>query len=153
MRVFWRFLMKKYVWMSLCASMCLAPAAMAQFSISWSTIDSGGGTSSGGAFSVSGTIGQPDAGPVLSGGQFTVVGGFWTGVGGTPRCIADVDDGTFTGTPDGGVTIDDLLYYTVIFEAGAIAADVDDGSFTGTLDGGVTIDDLLYFLSRFNVGC
>ena len=27
----------------------------------------------------------------------------------TPRCVADVDDGSFTGTPDGGVTIDDMF--------------------------------------------
>lgn len=70
-----------------------------------------------------------------------------------PPCVADVDDGTGTGTPDSGVTIDDLLYYLQIFEAGTLAADVDDGSFTGTRDGGVTIDDLLYFLSRFEAGC
>lgn len=68
-------------------------------------------------------------------------------------CIADVDDGTFTGTPDGGVTIDDLLYYLSIFEQGTPEADVDDGSFTGTPDGGVTIDDLLYYLFRFESGC
>ncbi len=68
-------------------------------------------------------------------------------------CVADVDDGTGTGTPDGGVTIDDLLYYLNIFNLGSIAADVDDGSGTGTQDGGVTIDDLLYFLTRFNAGC
>jgi YVTN family beta-propeller protein len=72
---------------------------------------------------------------------------------GPPRCIADVDDGSGTGTPDGGVTIDDLLYYLTIFEAGVIDADVDDGSGTGTPDGGVTIDDLLYFLTRFEGGC
>ena len=34
------------------------------------------------------------------------------------RVRADVDDGTATGTPDGGVTIDDLLYYLQRFEAG-----------------------------------
>ncbi|MGD9789660.1 MAG: GC-type dockerin domain-anchored protein [Phycisphaerales bacterium] len=68
-------------------------------------------------------------------------------------CVADVDDGTGTGTPDGGVTIDDLLYYLNIFNLGSIAADVDDGSGTGTTDGGVTIDDLLYYLARFNAGC
>ena len=31
---------------------------------------------------------------------------------------ADVDDGTGSGTPDGGVTIDDLLYYLFRFENG-----------------------------------
>lgn len=68
-------------------------------------------------------------------------------------CVADVDDGSATGTPDGGVTIDDLLYYLAIFEAGSTRADVDDGSSSGTPDGGVTIDDLLYFLARFESGC
>ncbi len=70
-----------------------------------------------------------------------------------PACPADVDDGSGTGTPDGGVTIDDLIYYLGLFEAGDIDADVDDGSGTGTLDGGVTIDDLIYFLTRFEAGC
>ncbi len=68
-------------------------------------------------------------------------------------CVADVDDGSATGTPDNGVTIDDLLYYLSIFNGGNVCADVDDGSATGTRDGGVTIDDLLYYLSRFNGGC
>ncbi len=75
------------------------------------------------------------------------------GDSGSVACVADVDDGSGTGTPDGGVTIDDLLYYLNIFNAGSIAADVDDGSGTGITDGGVTIDDLLYFLTRFNSGC
>ena len=52
-------------------------AAQAQnFSINWSTLDGGGGTSTGGVYTVSGTIGQPDAGK-MSGGNFTVDGGFW----------------------------------------------------------------------------
>jgi hypothetical protein len=46
------------------------------YSIDWFTIDGGGGTSTGGVYSVSGTIGQPDAGH-MSGGNFTIDGGFW----------------------------------------------------------------------------
>jgi len=46
------------------------------YSIDWYTIDGGGGTSSGGGYSVSGTIGQPDAGR-MSGGNYTIEGGFW----------------------------------------------------------------------------
>jgi hypothetical protein len=72
---------------------------------------------------------------------------------GTPACVADVDDGSGTGTPDGGVDINDLLYFLGIFDAGVVAADVDDGSATGTPDGGVDINDLLYFLARFDAGC
>src|SRR5262245_54631277 len=52
-------------------------AAQAQFSIDWFTIDGGGGTSTNGNFLLSGTIGQPDAGPVMTNGQFSVTGGFW----------------------------------------------------------------------------
>src|SRR4051794_33098554 len=46
------------------------------YSIDWFTIDGGGGTSTGGVYSVSGTIGQPDAGH-MSGGNYTLDGGFW----------------------------------------------------------------------------
>jgi hypothetical protein len=46
------------------------------YSIDWFTIDGGGGTSTGGVYSVSGTIGQPDAGH-MTGGNFSLDGGFW----------------------------------------------------------------------------
>jgi hypothetical protein len=48
------------------------------YSINWSTIDGGGGTSTGGVYSVSGTIGQPDAGGPMTGGNYSVSGGFWS---------------------------------------------------------------------------
>ena len=61
----------------LAAAFALAASAAAQnYSIDWFTIDGGGGTSTGGVFSVSGTIGQPDAG-AMSGGNYSLVGGFW----------------------------------------------------------------------------
>ena len=56
-----------------------ALAASNGFSIPWWTVDGGGGTSQGGDFAVSGTIGQPDISPLMSGGDYTVVGGFWGG--------------------------------------------------------------------------
>lgn len=46
------------------------------FAIDWFTIAGGGGTSTGGVYSVSGTIGQLEAG-VLTGGSYTLTGGFW----------------------------------------------------------------------------
>lgn len=55
----------------------LAARAFAQsYSVDWFTIDGGGGTSTGGVYAVSGTIGQPDAG-AASGGSYSLVGGFW----------------------------------------------------------------------------
>jgi hypothetical protein len=47
------------------------------FTIDWSTVDGGGGTSTGGVYSVSGTIGQHDAGGPMTNGQYSVVGGYW----------------------------------------------------------------------------
>jgi hypothetical protein len=56
----------------------LAPSVLfAQLDVEWSTIDGGGGTSSGGSYSISGTIGQPDAGRAMTNGQFSLTGGFW----------------------------------------------------------------------------
>jgi hypothetical protein len=46
------------------------------YDLSWSTIDGGGGSSIGGSYSLSGTIGQPDA-TVSSGGSYALNGGFW----------------------------------------------------------------------------
>jgi len=52
--------------------------ASGQFAVNWSTIDGGGGTSTGGIYSVSGTIGQPDASQqTMIGGNFSLTGGFW----------------------------------------------------------------------------
>ncbi len=48
-----------------------------QYSIDWHTVDGGGGTSTGGVYTVTGTIGQPDAG-TMSGGTYTLSGGFWS---------------------------------------------------------------------------
>ncbi len=53
-----------------------ASTAVGQFAIDWSTADGGGGTSTGGVYTVSGTVGQPDAG-TMAGGNYTLAGGFW----------------------------------------------------------------------------
>jgi len=69
----WGFVGVASAWMLLfiCAN------AHAQYSIDWHTIDGGGGTSAGGVYSVSGTIGQPDAGGPMTNGQSPVPSGFW----------------------------------------------------------------------------
>jgi len=52
-------------------------ANTSDFEITWFSIDSGGTMeSSAGAYMLSGTFGQPDAG-VISGGDYTMQGGFW----------------------------------------------------------------------------
>ena len=47
------------------------------YSIDWHKVAGGGGTSTNGQYSVSGTIGQPDASGALTGGNYSVTGGFW----------------------------------------------------------------------------
>jgi hypothetical protein len=61
----------------LAASRTLAQSGSG-YDLSWSTLDSGGGQSSGGDYTLAGTIGQPDAG-ALAGGGYTLTGGFWGG--------------------------------------------------------------------------
>jgi hypothetical protein len=46
------------------------------YSITWDSLDGGGGASTGGGYTVAGTIGQPDAG-TMSGANYTLNGGFW----------------------------------------------------------------------------
>lgn len=43
------------------------------------TLDGGGGRATGGDFVVTGSIGQPEAGPSASGDAFLLRGGFWRG--------------------------------------------------------------------------
>lgn len=73
-------------------------------------------------------------------------------------CPVDLDDDGDVSNglnPDGGVDINDLLAFLVLFEEGNVAGDLDDDGdpTVGTPDGGVDINDLLFFLARFEAGC
>lgn len=61
----------------ICLGLGLLLPASGQYRLESFTIDGGGGTSGGGAYELSGTTGQLDAGPRLLGGTFTLEGGFW----------------------------------------------------------------------------
>lgn len=65
------------------ALLLLANIVLAQtgdgYDLTWSTVDGGGYTfSTGGGYTLGGTIGQADAG-TLGGGSYTLDGGFWGG--------------------------------------------------------------------------
>ncbi len=66
--------------LALTTSQTIAPASAQTgggYDLTWNTIDGGGGMfSTGGPYSLGGTIGQPDAG-TMSGGAYTLSGGFW----------------------------------------------------------------------------
>ena len=62
------------------------------FDLTWSSIDCGGGTSSGGTLVLDMTLGQADAG-VMTGGTLTLSGGFWA-VPPAAACYANCDGST-----------------------------------------------------------
>ncbi len=63
----------------------LAPATLAQsgggYDLTWTSIAAGGGTLTGGAYSLVSTIGQPEPGPGADGGGYSLTGGVWGGAG------------------------------------------------------------------------
>ena len=137
-------LTNKLTHLSLLVASALAAPALAQpYEVAWYTIDGGGGTSAGGIYSLSGTIGQPDAGPVMSGGIYTLTGGFWAGSAGAPSCPAD-----FNG--DGFLDFFDYDDYVVCFELGTCppgkTADFNNDAFVDFFD----YDD---FVQAFEQGC
>ena len=90
-----------------CMTFATTTAQAQLYTIPWYTIDSGGGYSNGGNFELEGTIGQHDAGPVMTGGNFSVRGGFWVGTNGPFTVVPDsflVTRGTYVsgGLPELG---------------------------------------------------
>ncbi|MCC7387881.1 MAG: hypothetical protein IT431_03845 [Phycisphaerales bacterium] len=120
-------------------ALALAAAAQAQsFSIPWHTTDGGGGTASGGSFSLTGAIGQHDAGGRMTGGAFSLTGGFWAAEVGEP-CIGDFNN-------DGSANTLDVIAFLNAWAAGDPAADING-------DGAVNTLDVLAFLNAWADGC
>ncbi len=82
MKRYWLLFIALLILAAAVSSVWAAPAA--SYEITWYTIDGGGGTLSGSggigysAYTLDGTVGQPDAG-VLTGGGYTLDGGYWSG--------------------------------------------------------------------------
>jgi hypothetical protein len=68
--------------------------------LTWHTVDGGGGTSSGLDFTLTGTIGQCDAGERMAAGSFTFEGGFWAIIPVEPACLGDFDNDSQVAAPD-----------------------------------------------------
>jgi hypothetical protein len=104
--------------------------------IIWYTIDCGGSVSTGGPFTLVGTIGQPDAGPPLSGGGYTLLGGFWPGIA---TCAADWNGDGFINSSDISAF---LTAWLQSVQDGTLAAD-----FNG--DGQANSSDISAFLTAW----
>lgn len=118
-------------------------AARAQMTIDWSTIDGGGAmNSTGGTFTLSGTIGQPDAAsnPTLTGGTFELTGGFWP-VSNVCFCLADMNH---DGKKDG---LDVQSFLGCMFSPGGDCSCADTNQ-----AGGVTLADVSVFVNDLIAG-
>src|SRR5262245_26208911 len=105
--------MKQHV-MALVVVLAASAAGAQPYDINWWTVDGGGAMNgTGGAYTLSGTIGQPDAGGPATGGSFTLHSGFWAiAAGGAVGPQADLSitktDGAATAIPGQAVT------YTIV---------------------------------------
>ncbi len=141
--------------MAIAAALICITAVLAEklgpgtFDLSWNTVDGGGGKSTGGAFDVTGTIGQPDASAVpMTGGAFSLTGGFWPGASPViiPTCPADIAPQP---NGDGLVNVSDLL--AVINNWGPCPAPPALCSADITHDGNVSVNDLLAVINSWGV--
>src|SRR5690349_17134443 len=115
---------------------CATPASADDYAVDWFSIDGGGALlSAGGAYQVSGTVGQPEARSSLqplAGGPFELVGGFWSRSSESTPCVGDTN-------ADGVVDLTDLATLLANFgtPTGATPAQGDSDS-----DGDVDLGDL-----------
>jgi hypothetical protein len=123
--------------------LCAVPAS-AQHSIAWYTVDGGGGTSVGGVFTLSGTIGQPDAG-TLTGGAIECLGGFAGGSGAPPPCYANCDSSTVAPV----LNVQDFSCFLQKFAASNPYANCDASTQAPVLN----VQDFSCFLQKFAAGC
>ncbi len=112
-----------------------ATATAQDFDLFWHTVDGGGEMwTVGGDFELSGTIGQPDAGATMTGGDFALTGGFWV-VPVEAGCAGDLDGDGDTDQADLGILLADWGC------TGGCVGDLDGDGDTDQGDLGVLLAD------------
>ncbi len=125
---------------TLLSMMCANAQSGGSYDLSWWTIDGGGITfATGGSFALGGTVGQPDASNALTGGAFSLTGGFWF----TPVCIPT------NGDVDGNGCVDDADLLQVLFAFGSSGSNPADVNCDSLVDDA----DLLTVLFNLGDGC
>ncbi|HNX48703.1 MAG TPA: dockerin type I domain-containing protein [Thermoanaerobaculaceae bacterium] len=130
------------------ASVSVAGFSAAQpYTIPWYTIDGGGVMgSTGGVYTLSGTIGQPDAGPTLTGGSYSLIGGFW-------GAFASASTGGLRGDAnnDSAINVSDVFYLiNTLFAGGPAPASLCLGDATN--DGAQNVSDVFYLINFLFAG-
>lgn len=140
-----RFRPARLVMLIACGAIVAAASAQ-PYDLSWHTVDAGGATfSTGGAFELGGTIGQHDAGPTsgeMTGGAFSLVGGFWPGAASSVcTCPGDMNlDGTKNGRD-----IQKFVECVLAPLGDCTCADINGA-------GGVTVADVPFFVADLLAG-
>lgn len=119
----------------------VSSASAQLFEIPWYTVDAGGGTSVGSGFELTGTVGQPDAGPELTSGNYLLEGGFWYGSSGPSNsCRPDF-------THDGVLDFFDVSAFLAAYSA------MDPSADFATPFGVFDFFDVSAFITAFERGC
>jgi hypothetical protein len=136
------------VLISLGACSLLASSAVASppYAIDWWNLDGSGTTvaSTGGAYAIAGTCGQPDAG-IMAGGAYTITGGFWAIAASTSACYANCDGSTTSPV----LSAADFVCFLNKFRSGDSYANCDGSTTTPVLSAA----DFVCFLGKFRAGC
>ena len=130
-----------------------AAPALADPTINWWTIDAGGGTSTGGSFTLSGTIGQFDASTAMAGGSFRLVGGFWGGLASIACGPADIGRQGGVAGADGVLDNNDFVVFIDYFFTNNPVADVGQQGGVRGADGVFDNNDFVVFIDLFFTGC
>jgi hypothetical protein len=121
------------------------PLLAQDLDLSWHTVDGGGAMfSTGGTYSLGGTIGQADSGSFsapMAGGTYQLVGGFWPGA--TPSVCACPGDLNGDAMRNGG----DVQQFVTCVVSGGSCGCADINGF-----GGVDMADVTLFTNQLLTG-
>ncbi len=132
----------------LAALAIFTPASLAQsggpYELIWNTIDAGGDMEmAGGHFTLSGSIGQFDAGPTVN-GHYGVEAGFWSVPMAGPSVACNDAD---LAEPFGTLDFSDVIAFLTAF--GTMTSPADFAEPFGVYD----FSDVIAFLTAFGAGC
>lgn len=129
---------------TLVAVSCLVQVSAAQYDVFWYTLDGGGGYCSGSGYEIEGTVGQHDA-HVMTGGEYTIVGGFWSKTATVATLPGDCDS-------DGDIDLDDYECFAACLTGPDAGLTLNCSQFDFDADNDVDMLDYAEFSMAFDGG-